>query len=93
MEKQKGKRKKQMGGLGPPIQGSTRGRDARATKVQSSSVFTEHIAKKMSSKQPSHPFRRLLPPSRGKKMISSDKTRNEGKGRQNAYFRAILRKL
>ena len=38
-------------------------------------TFKEHIAKKMSDKQQSHPLRRLLPPFGGKKTIFSETKR------------------
>ena len=69
-----------MGGLDPPIQGSTKTETHhQICKVPlRKKTLTEHIAKKMSDKQPSHPLRRLLPPFRGKNDLFRDKTRNEG---------------
>ena len=61
-------------------------------------AFTEHIAKKMSDKQQSHPLRRLLPPFRGKKMISSE-TKREMKAKDDKmltlerYFESCRRDL
>ena len=61
-------------------------------------AFTEHIAKKMSDKQQSHPLRRLLPPFRGKKMISSE-TKREMKAKDDKmltlerYFESCGRDL
>ena len=89
-----------MGGLDPPIQGSTRSRDA-PPNLQSSTqkrALTEHIAKKMSDKQQSHPLRRLLPPFSGKKMISSE-TKREMKAKDDKmltlerYFESCRRDL
>ena len=61
-------------------------------------ALTEHIAKKMSDKQQSHPLRRLLPPFSGKKMISSE-TKREMKAKDDKmltlerYFESCRRDL
>ena len=89
-----------MSGLDPPIQGSTRGETRHQIyKIPlRKRTFTEHIAKKMSDKQQSHPSRRFLPPFRRKKMIFSEtkrdmKTKDDKMLTLERYFESCRRDL